>query len=159
MTAGQRQRAWLRAFPRKWRTRYGDELSALIEDLEHDNDLSAVDRLDLLRAGLRTRASVQVHRAGLATGAAMVALACALGGLAFAGVFSTSAPARSQRIVLIPPVKQPKPVQIRVVTATQAKKRALEARAVRADLAAIAAACSSQTSLVRSRSCPAHTWG
>lgn len=35
----QTARGWLRWYPRSWRDRYGDELAALLEDLEEDRDM------------------------------------------------------------------------------------------------------------------------
>jgi hypothetical protein len=98
MTSGANR--WLRAFPPAWRARYGDELAALLEDLQRDDDLRAVDQFDLLRAGLRTRRrEVRVRRAALVAASGVVALACALGGLALSDALSTSsAPATGQHI-------------------------------------------------------------
>ncbi len=79
---------WLRAFPRAWRDRYGEEVRALIEDLEGDDDLRAVDRLDLLRSGLRTRTHSRPRLAVLVAASCSLALAGTLVGLGSSGVFS-----------------------------------------------------------------------
>lgn len=96
---------WLRAFPRAWRTRYGEELVALIEDLEHDDDLRAIDRLDLVRGGIRMRRLRRARKATLGALAAGATLACALGGLVLSGALSppTRPPATHAPIVLPTP--------------------------------------------------------
>jgi hypothetical protein len=87
---------WLWVYPRAWHKRYGDELAALIEDLEHDDDLRAVDRLDILRAGLQTRARGRRRRATVLATTGAVTLASTLGALTIAGVLS-SPPSPSSR--------------------------------------------------------------
>ncbi len=79
---------WSRAFPRAWRTRYGQELAALIEDLEGDDDLRAIDRLDLVRGGIRMHRLRRARRATLGALTAAATLGCALGGLVLSGALS-----------------------------------------------------------------------
>ncbi len=81
---------WLRVFPRTWRNRYEDELAALIEDLEHDDDLRAVDRLDIMRAGLQARARGPHRRATILATTGAATLASTLGALTLAGVLTSS---------------------------------------------------------------------
>ena len=84
---------WLWVFPRVWRRRYGDELAALIEDVEHDDDLRATDRLDIVRAGLRTRATGRRRRATVLATAGAATLASTFVALTLAGILSlTSSP-------------------------------------------------------------------
>ena len=91
---GAARRLWV--FSRAWRKRYGDELAALIEDVEHDDDLRALDRLDILRAGLQTRARGRRRRATVLATAGAATLASTLGALTLAGVLS-STPSPSSR--------------------------------------------------------------
>lgn len=79
---------WLMLFPRAWRTRYGEELAALIEDLDGDEDLRAIDRLDLLRGGIRMHRLRRARTAALGALTASAMVAGVLGGLAFSGVLS-----------------------------------------------------------------------
>jgi len=94
---GSVSKRWLGVFPRAWRKRYEDELAALIEDLEHDDDLRAVDRLDILRAGLRTRARRRHRRATIVAATGAATLASTLVALALAGVLSSSVPSSHTR--------------------------------------------------------------
>lgn len=93
---GSASKRWLGVFPPAWRKRYGDELAALVEDLEHDDDLRALDRLDILRAGLQTRARGRRRRATVLATAGAATLASTLGALTLAGVLS-STPSPSSR--------------------------------------------------------------
>jgi hypothetical protein len=81
---------WLWVFPRAWRKRYGDELAALIEDVQHDDDLRATDRLDIVRAGLQTRARGCRRRATVLATAGAATLASTLMALTLAGVLSST---------------------------------------------------------------------
>lgn len=96
---------WLRTFPRAWRTRYGEELAALIEDLDGDDDLRAIDRLDLLRGGLRMHRLRRARKATLGALTASAMVAGVLGGLAFSGVLSppSGLPAAHGRVALPAP--------------------------------------------------------
>ena len=87
---------WLWVFPRAWRKRYGDELAALIEDVEHDDDLRATDRLDIVRAGLLSRMRGPRWRATILATAGAATLASTVMALTLAGVLS-SAPSPSSR--------------------------------------------------------------
>lgn len=53
------RRRWLvRAFPRSWRARFGDELEHLLSDMEQEKGhIGAKDLLDVARAGLTVRLS------------------------------------------------------------------------------------------------------
>ncbi len=81
---------WLWVFSRVWRKRYGDELVALIEDVEHDDDLCATDRLDVVRAGLQTRARGHRRRATVLATTGAATLASTLVALTLAGVLSST---------------------------------------------------------------------
>jgi len=89
---GSASKRWLGVFPGAWRKRYGDELAALIEDVEHDDDLRAVDRLDIVRAGLQARVCGRRRRVTILAATGSATLASALGALALAGVLSSSMP-------------------------------------------------------------------
>jgi hypothetical protein len=87
---------WLWVFPSAWRKRYGDELAALIEDVEHDDDLRVTDRLDVVRAGLQTRAGGRRRRVTTLATAGAATLAITLAALTLAGALSSS-PSPSSR--------------------------------------------------------------
>ena len=54
--AGGRAGIWLRAYPRSWRARYGEELEELISAMSGGAPVPWRTRIDLVRAGLRERA-------------------------------------------------------------------------------------------------------
>lgn len=87
---------WLWVFSRAWRKRYGDELAALIEDVEHDDDLRATDRLDIVRAGQQIRARGHRRPATVLATTGAATLASTLLALTLAGVLS-STPSPSSR--------------------------------------------------------------
>lgn len=57
----------LRAFPRRWRARFGDQLGHLLDDIEQESGrLRARDQLDVARAGFTERLSeLRRHRRAL----------------------------------------------------------------------------------------------
>lgn len=84
------RRLLLRAFPRSWRARFGDQLADLLDDMEQERGkIRAGDQLDVARAGLteRLRDLGQHRRALLTCGAALsVAAVAAFTALQFASV-------------------------------------------------------------------------
>ncbi len=84
-------RRWLvRAFPRSWRVRFGDQLGHLLDDIEEESGkIRAGDQLDVARAGLTERlGELRRHRQAILGGgvALFVAVAAALTALQFTGV-------------------------------------------------------------------------
>jgi hypothetical protein len=55
MSEHRRDRSVLRWYPEAWRTRYGDELAALLEDTYGDRAIPVRDHLALMGAGIRQR--------------------------------------------------------------------------------------------------------
>ena len=94
---------WLRFFPRSWRTRYGEELDALVADLQEADDLRPSDRIDLVRGGLAVRRQRvgrrPVYRAvGVGVGAVGALVGLAVTGEL--GVTASRAPAPERAVVL-----------------------------------------------------------
>jgi hypothetical protein len=82
---------WLAAFPRSWRTRYGEELATLIEELAQSGDLRAIDKLDLIRSGLRMRRG-HLRRVTFRAAGVAALVASTITGLALSGALSTPSP-------------------------------------------------------------------
>jgi hypothetical protein len=83
-------RRWLlRAFPRSWRARFGDQLGRLLDDIEEESGkIRAGDQLDVARAGLAERfREFGRHRQALLTCGVIlsVAAAAAFSAIEFAG--------------------------------------------------------------------------
>jgi hypothetical protein len=103
MTKDMKPKRWLRAFPRAWRTRYGGELGALVDDLREEGDLRTSDRIDIVRSGLALRHHRVKRRSVYGALGGVVAAVFALVGLALAGTFASS------------PTMPPPPVAGRIV--------------------------------------------
>ena len=143
-------RRWLlRAFPRSWRVRFGDQLGHLLDDMEEESGkIRAGDQLDVARAGLTERlGELGRHRQAILGGgvALFVAAAAALTALQFTGVPASQivrppAPASS---TTHPERSHPTASSHTTPIQTAQKNAAAEAAAhaaVRAQLAAQAAA-------------------
>ena len=94
---------WLRFFPRSWRNRYGEELDALVADLQEADDLRPSDRVDLVRSGLAVRrrrvGRRPVYRA-VGVGLGAVGALVGLGVAGELGVTASHAAAPERAVVL-----------------------------------------------------------
>jgi len=111
----------VRAFPRPWRGRYGDELADLLDQLRRDDDLRAADLFDVVRTGLAMRRQARTRRSLYGALGSAVAAACALWGLTLGGVLgpspTTPYPPPAGRIVtLTPAVEHPGRVTLCALT-------------------------------------------
>jgi hypothetical protein len=149
-------RRWLlRAFPRSWRARFGDQLGHLLDDMEQESGkIRAGDRLDVARAGLveRLRELGRHRRALLGTGVALsVAAAAALSALSFASVPSsqTVSPPPPVSSTTHPSVSRPTVSVLTTAIQTAKKSAAAQAAAQQAAVEAQAAAQAAQTARIQ----------
>jgi hypothetical protein len=149
------RRRWLvRVFPRSWTSRFGEQLTGLLDDIEKETGrIPVADRLDVARAGLGERMAsvgrVSGHRRALVSCGVVLSIVAAGALIALEGdagrparqVVSPQTTTQVHRAYLLPVLRGPKPRVVQETAAYTARdKTAAAAAAAQAAAAARAAA-------------------